>query len=103
MTTGDIRESLFQRLTNAPEEYDRAYFDRLIRQLELIFSLIQNPGHHRASTLTLTDLQHGGYNLAVGEVYYDGSGFLKIVREGDAIPLGLSGTGALGTVTIVTT
>ena len=39
-----------------PAEYDRIYFDELIRALTQIVTQIQNPGELRGTKITLTDL-----------------------------------------------
>lgn len=91
------------RSTTPPREYDPAHFDRLTRQIEMLFEIINNPGDIRGHALHLTGLQLDSYNLATGDIYYDENGFLKILRAGEAGVQGQSMTASLGTVTVVTT
>jgi len=60
-----------------PEEYDRAYFDELIRSLTQIVVQIQNPGEIRGTKITLTDLPTSEVGLEAGALYNDG-GTVKV-------------------------
>ena len=55
-----------------PEEYDRVYFDELVRSLTQIVVQIQNPGELRGTKITLTDLPTSEVGLEVGALYNDG-------------------------------
>ena len=61
-----------------PAEYDRIYFDELIRSLTQIVTQIQNPGELRGTTITLTDLPTSPTGLETGALYNDG-GTVKVV------------------------
>tara|TARA_Y100001972_G_scaffold118972_1_gene159705 strand:+ start:2222 stop:2452 length:231 start_codon:yes stop_codon:yes gene_type:complete len=61
-----------------PAEYDRIYFDELIRSLTQIVTQIQNPGELRGTTITLTDLPTSPTGLETGALYND-SGTVKVV------------------------
>tara|TARA_B100000123_G_scaffold233480_1_gene183705 strand:- start:7 stop:237 length:231 start_codon:yes stop_codon:yes gene_type:complete len=61
-----------------PEEYDRIYFDELVRSLTQLVTQIQNPGELRGTKITLTDLPTSATGLETGALYNDG-GTVKIV------------------------
>ena len=61
-----------------PEEYDRVYFDELIRALTQIVVQLQNPGELRGTKITLTDLPTSPSGLETGALYNDG-GTVKVV------------------------
>ena len=61
-----------------PAEYDRIYFDELIRALTQIVTQIQNPGELRGTKITLTDLPTSPTGLERGALYND-NGTVKIV------------------------
>ena len=61
-----------------PAEYDRIYFDELIRALTQIVTQIQNPGELRGTKITLTDLPTSPTGLETGALYND-NGTVKIV------------------------
>ena len=61
-----------------PAEYDRIYFDELIRALTQIVTQIQNPGELRGTTITLTDLPTSPTGLETGALYND-SDTVKVV------------------------
>ena len=61
-----------------PAEYDRIYFDELIRALTQIVTQIQNPGELRGTKITLTDLPTSPTGLETGALYND-SGTVKVV------------------------
>ncbi len=62
----------------APEEYDRQYFDELVRSLSQLVIQLQNPGELRGTKITLTDLPTSATGLETGALYNDG-GTVKIV------------------------
>ena len=61
-----------------PAEYDRIYFDELIRALTQIVTQIQNPGELRGTKITLTDLPTSPTGLETGALYTD-NGTVKVV------------------------
>jgi hypothetical protein len=62
----------------APEEYDRQYFDEMVRSLTQLVVQIQNPGELRGTKITLTDLPTSPTGLEAGALYND-SGTIKVV------------------------
>ena len=49
----------------APEEYDVAYFNDLVRSLSQLVVQLQNPGELRGTKITLTDLPTSDTDLEV--------------------------------------
>tara|TARA_E500000178_G_C16959797_1_gene725441 strand:+ start:1292 stop:1519 length:228 start_codon:yes stop_codon:yes gene_type:complete len=62
----------------APEEYDRQYFDEMVRSLTQLVVQIQNPGELRGTKITLTNLPTSPTGLEAGALYND-SGTVKVV------------------------
>tara|TARA_Y100001937_G_scaffold33078_1_gene47142 strand:+ start:59 stop:286 length:228 start_codon:yes stop_codon:yes gene_type:complete len=62
----------------APEEYDRQYFDEMVRSLTQLVVQLQNPGELRGTKITLTDLPTSPTGLETGALYND-SGTVKVV------------------------
>tara|TARA_Y100000593_G_scaffold74664_1_gene137541 strand:- start:9689 stop:9985 length:297 start_codon:yes stop_codon:yes gene_type:complete len=85
-----------------PRDYDRSYFANLVRSFSTYVEQIQNPGEERATQLTLTNLQTDDYNLETGALFQR-DGFVRITLINTPYVRGLSGTGSVGTVTVVTT
>jgi hypothetical protein len=61
-----------------PEEYDRQYFDEMVRSLTQLVIQLQNPGELRGTKITLTNLPTSPTGLESGALYND-SGAVKIV------------------------
>tara|TARA_R100001509_G_scaffold64378_1_gene35481 strand:- start:491 stop:721 length:231 start_codon:yes stop_codon:yes gene_type:complete len=61
-----------------PEEYDRQYFDEMVRSLTQLVIQLQNPGEMRGTKITLTDLPTSSAGLETGALFNDG-GTVKIV------------------------
>ena len=61
-----------------PEEYDRAYFDDMVRSLSQLVIQINNPGELRGTKITLTDLPTSPSGLETGALYND-NGTIKVV------------------------
>ena len=61
-----------------------------------------NPGDARHTTLTITNLQQGDNGLSPGELF-ESNGFVKVTKENQPNPIGVSGTAVLGVVTVVIT
>lgn len=61
-----------------PEEYDRQYFDEMVRSLTQLVIQLQNPGELRGTKITLTNLPTSATGLESGSLYND-SGTVKIV------------------------
>tara|TARA_R100000005_G_C4992125_1_gene199379 strand:+ start:1195 stop:1422 length:228 start_codon:yes stop_codon:yes gene_type:complete len=60
-----------------PEEYDRQYFDEVVRSLTQLVVQLQNPGELRGTKITLTDLPTSEVGLEAGALYNDG-GTVKV-------------------------
>ena len=61
-----------------PEEYDRQYFDEMVRSLTQLVVQLQNPGEMRGTKITLTALPTSSAGLETGALFNDG-GTVKIV------------------------
>jgi len=98
MSSRNLTRPYFPR---APLQYQQAHQAEIQRAFELFIRQIQNPGDARYTTLTLTDIASSDYGLAPGDVF-EQDGFLKITKSNTPHPSGVSGTMALGTVTVST-
>jgi|TARA_R110000796_G_scaffold25634_1_gene72075 hypothetical protein len=90
-----------------PDEYDQQYMATLVQSFALYLEQIQNPGEGRHTQLTLTNLQDSDQGLEVGALfqYRDAaglSGVVRIVSVNQVNLPGISGTGAVGSVTVST-
>jgi hypothetical protein len=83
----------------APQEYDREYFNQLIRVLGIYFSHLdsQNPLHLEG--LVLTDLTETPVGLPPFSLYRDKRS-VKILLPQDTGVLGESATVSVGSVTV---
>jgi hypothetical protein len=61
-----------------PEQYDRAYFDDVVRSLSQLVVQMRNPGELRGTKITLTDLPTSSDGLETGALFND-SGTVKVV------------------------
>ena len=61
-----------------PEDYDRAYFDDVVRSLSQLVVQMRNPGELRETKITLTDLPTSSEGLETGALFND-NGTVKIV------------------------
>ena len=61
-----------------PEEYDRAYFDDVVRSLSQLVVQMRNPGELRGTKIKLTDLPTSSVGLETGALFND-NGTVKIV------------------------
>jgi len=88
------------KLPTPTKNYDAGYFKSLLRVLDLYFRDQNAAGPLRGSTLNLSDLQSGGYNLRVGDLY-EADGVVRVLREKDiyfdTMP---AATASVGSVTI---
>ena len=84
---------------NPPQSYDSAYMADIIRSFAIYVSQVQNPGESRASTAVMTNLPTSDSGLEEGALF-ERNGFLKIALNRMTNPDGLSGTGAVGSVTV---
>ena len=83
----------------APEEYQRVYFDDLVRTLSVFVEQQLNAGAMRGTTLVLTELPTNGNKLETGSVYND-QGTLKIVLSNVGYAPSLLMSASIGTVTV---
>jgi hypothetical protein len=74
---------------------------QLIGALRLYFAQSDSNAALQLDGLRLLNLPTSGYNLPEGTVFRDGE-YLKVVLPNIAYLEGVSGTGAVGSVTIVT-
>jgi hypothetical protein len=72
------RELVPPQFPLAPEEYERQYFDEMVRSLTQLVVQLQNPGEFRGTKITLTHLPTSPTDLETGALYND-SGTVKIV------------------------
>jgi hypothetical protein len=87
--------------SDAPGDYNRLYFDDLVRSLNVFVTQQTNPGPIRGDTLVLTNLPTNGNGLETGSVYND-NGTLKIVLSNIGYGPSFSMTGSVGTITVTT-
>jgi hypothetical protein len=85
----------------APIEYDQQHMAQLIGALRLYFSQADSNTPLQMDGLRLLNLPTSGYNLQEGTVFRDGD-YLKVALPNFAYLEGVSGTGTVGSVTIVT-
>ena len=71
------RELVPPQFPLAPEEYDRQYFDEMVRSLTQLVVQLQNPGELRGTKITLTNLPTSEVGLETGALYNDG-GTVKV-------------------------
>ena len=95
------------RLPNPPVDYDQIttvtlgrYIIDLVRSLETFMIQEMNPGQMRGTKLTLTAIPTSAVGLEVGELYRVEEQ-VKVVVANIAAPDGESGTGGVGSVTVV--
>lgn len=84
----------------APAEYDQQHMAQLIGVLRLYFTQLDSNVPLQIDGLRLLNLPTSGYNLQEGTVFRDGE-FLKIALLNFAYVQGVSGTGSVGSVTVV--
>ena len=85
----------------ATPEYNQQQLSQLIGVLRLYFTQLDSNVPLQMEALRLLNLPTSGYNLPEGTVFRDGE-YLKVVLPNFAYVQGVSGTGAVGSVTIVT-
>ena len=65
------RELVPPQFPLAPEEYDRQYFDEMVRSLTQLVVQLQNPGELRGTKITLTQLPTSATGMETGALYND--------------------------------
>ena len=84
-----------------PQDYDRSYFNEVIRAFSVFLQQVQNPGDARHTELTLTDLQVHDQGLEVSALF-NFNGFVKITQANTPHPASLSASGSVGSVSVTT-
>jgi len=87
---------------NAPQEYSQPYLAEVVRAFSIYVQQIQNPGEGRNTFSVFTNLQTDDFGLEVGAIFNHG-GYVKITQANTPHARGSSGTGAVGSVTVITT
>jgi hypothetical protein len=72
------RELVPPQFSVPPEQYDRVYFDDMVRSLSQLVIQLNNPGELRGTKITLTDLPTSPSGLETGALYND-NGTIKVV------------------------
>ena len=96
----DVR-LVFPRFSDPPADYDRKYFNDLVRALDNLVTVIQAPGEGRQTTIVLTNLSSNDYNLEPGTIFEVG-GALRVSVPYSPYPAGISSSGSVGSVTVTT-
>jgi len=90
-----------------PQEYDKRYFDEVIRSFAVYLDQMQNPGEGRNTALVLTNLQTDDQGLEPGSLYQGANsdglmGYVKITLADISALRGNVSTGLVGSVTVTT-
>lgn len=85
-----------------PGEYNRQYMAQLVRAFSVFVQQVNNPGDAIFLTLRLTNLPTNDQGLQTGDLFQQ-EGFVKITQANTPHVAGVSGTSAVGTVTVVIT
>ena len=75
--------------------------DEVVRAFSLYVNSVSVPGEGRNTFTVFTNLQTDDYNLETGGVFNHG-GYVKISEADSPHARGVSGTSAVGTVTVTT-
>ena len=84
-----------------PADYDRRYFNDLIRSLNQMTVLIRTAGEGRQSTMVFTNLPSNDYGLEAGSVFQD-EGVLRVSLLNEARVLSVSSEVQIEEVTVQT-
>ena len=84
-----------------PADYNRHYMDDIVRAFSLYVSSINTPGEGRNTFTVFTNLQTDDFNLETGAIF-NHNGFVKISQLDSPHTRGVSGTSAVGSVTVTT-
>jgi len=90
-----------------PQEYDKRYFDEVMRSFSVYLDQMQNPGEGRNTALVLTNLQTDDQGLEPGSLYQGANsdglmGYVKITLADISALRGNVSTGFVGSVTVTT-
>ena len=83
----------------SPDAYSPQYMDDVVRMLNILTTLIRNPGEGRQTTMVLTNLPTTDYGLEPGSLFQV-DGAVRISLQNKPYVLGLSATGGVGTVSV---
>ena len=85
-----------------PNQYSQQYFSQLVRAFSVFTAQNQNPGEGRNTFIVLTNVPSGNdVGLETGTVF-EVDGFLKLTRLNNPHVQGVSATGAVGSVEVLT-
>ena len=84
-----------------PADYNRQYMDDIVRAFSLYVSSVNTPGEGRNTFTVFTNLQTDDFNLETGAIF-NHNGFVKISQLDSPHTRGVSGTSAVGSVTVTT-
>lgn len=84
-----------------PQDYNQSYFYEVIRSFSVYLDQMHNPGEGRHTRLVLTALPNSDQGLETGSLF-ERNGFIKISIADQPNLLGVSSTGAVGSVTVTT-
>jgi|TARA_R110000803_G_scaffold159917_1_gene223930 hypothetical protein len=84
-----------------PQDYNQSYFYEVIRSFAVYLDQMHNPGEGRHTRLVLTALPNSDQGLETGSLF-ERNGFIKISIADQPNLLGVSSTGAVGSVTVTT-
>ena len=84
-----------------PADYNRQYMDDIVRAFSLYVSSINTPGEGRNTFTVFTNLQTDDFNLETGAIF-NHNGFVKISQLDSPHTRVVSGTSAVGSVTVTT-
>ena len=84
-----------------PADYNRQYMEDIVRAFSLYVSSINTPGEGRNTFTVFTNLQTDDFNLETGAIF-NHNGFVKISQLDSPHTRGVSGTSAVGSVTVTT-
>ena len=84
-----------------PQDYNQSYFYEVVRSFAVYLDQMHNPGEGRHTRLVLTALPNSDQGLETGSLF-ERNGFIKISIADQPNLLGVSSTGAVGSVTVTT-
>jgi hypothetical protein len=83
----------------APNTYVPQFMDDVVRMLNILTTVLRNPGEGRQTTMVLTDLPTTDYGLEPGALFQV-DGAVRISLQNKPYVVGLSATGGVGTVSV---
>lgn len=83
----------------APNAYAPQFLDDMVRMLNILTTILRNPGEGRQTTMVLTDLPTTDYGLEPGSLFQV-DGVVRISLQSKPYVVGLSAAGGVGTVSV---